>query len=919
MNSQPPLFITTRFNDRAFQFSNYITKEQAEQYFISNLFMPMPGIAQASKLLLLNAASSISGINSFGVTSITLNGGLITASADEINYNDITTIGIAQASKALILDADSKISGIHTITATNLTATNLTGTLVTAAQTNITSIGTQLDLRVNGFIQQSSNITSDSFRSIRSASTFKMIHNLNSEMQLGMTTDNAMSFITNNVNRMTIAANGRVSVVNNSAAVSSSDASVTLSGGLGVASNIIAGAAILAPTISATTSMTAPQYIGRFRCNQNSDAASTFEGATNAFQISSDPTGALSSMNVYMGCSSGNQNAFIQCSMNVSPFFGRLLLNPRGGGCLIGATSTTETQTLVVEGTARVSGVLTANGIVSSVDVPLQSVRGTSTLRFFHLANSDGYVGMSSNNTLHLVTNNANRVTISASGDVNVLNGSMSVFSNATVGGTTTSSKLVVTSDLASNGPILGGLWEGSGSFAGGVTIAKNLWIGTTLNVGDSITTTNDISSRRLILNAENNNIRINKPSDVNSYTQLSFNGGLSDNQFSIFSQKSATNWSGVFTLGLRGTSQNEGGRMTLLSSLRGTSTMDLGAALRDNILIVRQGGGLSANMIGCNANTFTMTSAQPSGFSWHCNTSALAADWEALGAECANLNTIGEFRSTSNMFTSRGVHAHGFEITNQMRASGGGVHLQYTSSIGYLFAYNYATLAVQPWHDLQIGNNALYVRDSVNSHVGIGTITPAYPLDVQRTVTASLSGGYGYLAPSGTGTGGGTGNVSMSIRAAGRIVCPEFNAHSDRRIKANIVDIKLETALKFVKDVRPRQYNLIGSSDVDFGFIAQEILKTDDPLINDIVSWHPDETMVADDESPAGYKASVSYNEIIPLLHRALADALERIESVEAQLLRSEEAFRKSLISIEQLEARLQARGANGRFTKRS
>lgn len=890
MNSQPPLFTTTRFNDRAFQFSNYITKEQAEQYFISNLFMPMPGIAQASKLLLLNAASSISGINSFGVTSITLNGTPITASATEINYNDVTTIGVAEASKALILDSDSRISGIHTLTATNLTSTNLTGTLITAAQPNITSIGTQLDLRVNGFIQQSFNITSDSFRSIRSASTFKMIHNLNDEMQLGMTTDNAMSFITNNVNRMTIASNGRISVVNSASAASSSDASVTLSGGLGVASNIIAGTSISAPTISATTSMNAPQYIGRFRCNQADNAATTFESATNAFQISSDPAGALSSMNVYMGCSSTNNNAFIQCSKNVSPFFGRLLLNPRGGGCLIGATSTTETQVLVVSGTTRITGLLTVNGVVSSVDEPLKSVRGTSTFRVFHTNNEDAYIGTTSSNTFHLVTANINRLTVAESGDISIAN-SLNVNSNATIGATTTSNKLVIESDLASNGPILGGLWEGAASVAGGMTIAKNLWIGTTLNVSDYITATNDVTSRRLILNAENNNIRINKPSEPDAYTTLSFNSGLLDNHFEVFSQRTGSNWSTILTVGLRDSGTQQGGRMSLAGSIRNGSLIDCGNNLRPNAICIQQTNNLTpSNQLGCNATHMTFTSAQSGGFSFHSNRSTSIGQLENEGDRIVRITTLGEIRANNNVMSDRGVHSNGFGITGELESIGDSAHMHYSGQAARFFGYNYGTpLAPNSWRDVSIGNDRIYITDATTignvGLVGIGTTSPTYPLDVQRTVTASLSGGYGWLSPSGTGTGSGTGSVSMSIRAAGRIVCPEFNAHSDRRIKEHIIDIGLDTALKFVNDVTPRQYNLIGSSDVDFGYIAQEILETDDPLINDIVTWHPDEMMVDDDESPAGYKASVSYNECIPLLHRALQNALERIEQLEARL----------------------------------
>jgi len=78
-------------------------------------------------------------------TGLSLNGTLITATAAELNYLDITTIGAAQASKALVADANRDIIDIR-----NLTATQLTGTLQTAAQTNITSVGTLSSLTVSG-------------------------------------------------------------------------------------------------------------------------------------------------------------------------------------------------------------------------------------------------------------------------------------------------------------------------------------------------------------------------------------------------------------------------------------------------------------------------------------------------------------------------------------------------------------------------------------------------------------------------------------------------------------------------------------------------------------------------------------------------------------------------------------------------
>ena len=73
-------------------------------------------------------------------TSVTA-GSFVIAGADiseaELETIDSVTAGTVAANKAVVVDSNKDISSFR-----NLTATNLTGTLQTAAQTNITSVGT---------------------------------------------------------------------------------------------------------------------------------------------------------------------------------------------------------------------------------------------------------------------------------------------------------------------------------------------------------------------------------------------------------------------------------------------------------------------------------------------------------------------------------------------------------------------------------------------------------------------------------------------------------------------------------------------------------------------------------------------------------------------------------------------------------
>ncbi len=118
------------------------------------------GTGQASKTLVLDSSRNITNINSLTTstlvaTTINLNGTNITSSSTQLNYNNISAPGTAENSKTLVLNSSGNISGINT-----LSATSLTGTLTTAAQTAITSVGTLTNLTIaNNLIMGSTTIT----------------------------------------------------------------------------------------------------------------------------------------------------------------------------------------------------------------------------------------------------------------------------------------------------------------------------------------------------------------------------------------------------------------------------------------------------------------------------------------------------------------------------------------------------------------------------------------------------------------------------------------------------------------------------------------------------------------------------------------------------------------------------------------
>lgn len=131
-------------------------------------------------------------------------------------------------------------------------------------------------------------------------------------------------------------------------------------------------------------------------------------------------------------------------------------------------------------------------------------------------------------------------------------------------------------------------------------------------------------------------------------------------------------------------------------------------------------------------------------------------------------------------------LHIAGSLTTQSLTNRGGLASLQASNGAMEIFAS-----AVSPYgfgfqaRDYTINAALPLLLQPAGGYVGIGTSAPAYPLDVQNNLSTSISG-YGYLNASGA-TGyiaGSSGTTNFSARFSGRIICPEFNAQSDVRIK---------------------------------------------------------------------------------------------------------------------------------------
>jgi len=133
------------------------------------------------------------------------------------------------------------------------------------------------------------------------------------------------------------------------------------------------------------------------------------------------------------------------------------------------------------------------------------------------------------------------------------------------------------------------------------------------------------------------------------------------------------------------------------------------------------------------------------------------------------------------------------------------------------------------------------------NGYVGIGTTTPAYPLDVENYVYTSVND-YGYLSASTTPTGhiaGNSGTSYFSIYAIGRILTgAEFDAASDARIKEIADRSDTREDLATVRQLQITDYRKVDQVQyggrLEKGVIAQEVEKVVPEAVSTSTNYIP-------------------------------------------------------------------------------
>jgi hypothetical protein len=210
-------------------------------------------------------------------------------------------------------------------------------------------------------------------------------------------------------------------------------------------------------------------------------------------------------------------------------------------------------------------------------------------------------------------------------------------------------------------------------------------------------------------------------------------------------------------------------------------------------------------------------------------------------------------------------------------------------------------------------GSSTELMRISSAGNLGIGTTSPStHKLQVTGEFTGTSAGAALFQNTHSTvaagdevvriqfsgdndATGGHFVNFYDSGGDIGRInvasaSTTQYATTSDYRLKENIKDI--ENAIDKLKLLKPRNFNFIKKSDVSMdGFIAHELQEIV-PLAVDGVK---DQMRIVKDANGNDveqiYPQAVDASKLIPILTKALQEAMERIETLEARITTLENA----------------------------
>ncbi len=321
----------------------------AEQLNYNNV---TPGSATSYKALITDSNNSIIGINALAATSLTgtlltgaqpnitalstvniatalsLAGSLVTATAAELNYLHAITPGTISTNKAFVFDSTNNIIGIN-----RLSASTIAGTLETASQLAITSVGTLSNLNVSGYVGIGTVSPSTHLEIVGTTPAIKL-NNTTTTAQVAIISGN-LQLITSN----DIVLTGNTRLQNHSISEVSSLTATTINGTLATANQ---------PAITTIGNLLQLSVLGDVAIGETTTTTASTR------LIISEQNGAALLL---------QRTALLKCSFNVGST-GNIVITP--------TQSTVVQSPLIISGTLTGVTDLTANNLYGEIKTAVQ-------------------------------------------------------------------------------------------------------------------------------------------------------------------------------------------------------------------------------------------------------------------------------------------------------------------------------------------------------------------------------------------------------------------------------------------------------------------------------------------------------------------------------------------------------------------
>ncbi len=814
------------------------------------------GTASASKALVLDGSSSISGITSIGTTTLVLGGNSLTGT--QAGYLTGITTGTATASKALVVDSSSNISGINSLSATTVVVggSSLTNTLI-GYLTSITP-GTASASKAL-VLDSSSNISGIS--SI-GATTLVLGGTSLTSTQAGYLTSITIGTVTATKAIVTDGSN------NISGLSGMAFGSLTLDASYNITSNsIVTGYANKNYTTNADTfrSLTCKDIT----LTNTGSIASSIDSTHRSYVYIGIPTIAASNTNVTTSNASSlyiagaptqstNMTLSNSYAMYVASGVSYFASNISMNGTLFSSTQAGY-LTGITTGTASANKALVTNSSTN--------ISGLAGLAFGSLTLNSAYSITGNSIVLGSANRNYTSQSLFRTFDCRDLTMTNTITaSNTTDGSHQTSIYIGAPTLAASNTNVT-------------TTTSSTFYINGAPIAGTNMTITNKyamyVASGATYLGGA-----------------LCVNGSTDTSR--LISALDSAQGIGVARYITFGQANSAGNQVELAFVYAGSGNSN-------NKLTMGFYGNVTRPLTVVNNQRVGVNNESPA---------------EALDV-AGNIKVSGTITSSA-----AGIHSYGINNAG-LNSYGPGAHIHYASSTAQFFGYNYSndsftaasfnnTIVVESTGATSINGPStkigtlFYVH--TNAFVAIGGLNPVFPLQVEAA--SNSPNNYTYRRYQFGGDAGTTGPVAptnVSAYFGGKIIVgDEVDVISDKRCKENIISLTNDYCLDFVKINNPVRYSYKKDEhhQLHYGFIAQELIDNGFGLgivnVIDNPNLHKEIDPDTGFESPEGLQFVIAYDEIIPIITKALQSTLKTIDA-------QQETINDQSSKILSLEARLE------------